>query len=45
MPGLASCTARIECSAGMPVTVMPRLAKSSGRDRSLPGPGKIMCLL
>ncbi len=34
-----------ELSAGMPVTVMPREAKSSGLDRSLPGPGKTMCLL
>lgn len=44
-PGRAATTDLIECSAGIPVTVIPMEAKLSGLDKSMPGFGKIMCLL
>jgi hypothetical protein len=44
-PGGASTTARIALSAGMPVMVIPTEAKASGDEKSVPGFGKIMCLL
>lgn len=45
MPGRASTTARMALSAGIPVTVIPIAAKASGLLRSVPGLGKIWCLL
>jgi UDP:flavonoid glycosyltransferase YjiC (YdhE family) len=44
-PGGASTTARTALSAGMPVMVIPTEAKASGDEKSVPGLGKIMCLL
>ncbi len=45
IPGGAATTARIALSAGSPVTVIPIDANASGEEKSVPGFGKIMCLL
>ena len=45
MPGRAATTERSALGGGIPVTVMPILAKLSTFDRSMPLGGKIMCLL
>ena len=45
MPGAASTTARMEFSAGIPVTVMPIAANASAEEKSVPGLGRIRCLL
>jgi len=43
MPGGAEITERNAMIAGMPVTVIPKDAKASGDEKSVPGFGKIKC--
>ena len=45
MPGAASTTARMAFSAGIPVTVIAIAPNAAADEKSVPGFGKIRCLL